>query len=344
MLITGGPGRPIGLGEQIHEAIEDINSSKKVRAGFAYATEAGVSSLCENDSGRDWRDEVRSKWIIGIDQGITEPDALRALDNHRNAEVRVLVPGGDITRQSLYVRPRFHAKVVFIQSEATGAAHLINSSANMTASALEDRPTNYEVGTIQSTGSGLTDADVQEFDEWWEHAWSRSQEVTGRLLTTYEDVRDDWFDSNPDIQEFESSESVNHASEAECLFIETRAMTGGSRNQIELSEELSPFIEDRYGEITIEFDGVTHTGCSVSPRVTDPPFGMNITPVYLPTGYDYTYSYVHLEKLPFGAGEEPIYGLTVADPSDNIVDQWRERADTQGHRDQTGGGREYGYY
>jgi len=343
MLITGGPGRPIELSERIHEAIGNV-VSPKVRAGFAYATESGITSLCEDEQGVDWRDEGQSEWIVGIDQGITEPDALRELANHGHAEVRVLVPGGEINRRALYTRPRFHAKVVFIQSEASGDAYLINSSANMTASALEDTPTNYEVGTIQSTETGLTNTDIQRFNEWWEYAWNRSQVVTDEFLRNYEEVRDDWFEDNPEIQEFESSESVNHASEATCLYIETRAMTGGSRNQIELSEELSPFIEDRYGEITIVYNGSTHTGCSVSPRVTDPPFGMNITPVYLPTGYDYTDSCIHLEKLPFDANEEPRYELTVADPGDDIVNQWRMRAGTQGVRDQTGGGREYGYY
>lgn len=344
MFVTGGPGRPIQLGEKIHEAVGDIPSPRKVRAGFAYATEGGISSLCVNDSRADWRDEVRSKWIIGIDQGITEPEALRNLAHHSDADVRVLVPGGELNRKALYLRPRFHAKVVFLQSEADDEAYLVNSSANMTASALEDIPTNYEVGTIQSMDSGLTDSDIDAFDEWWEYAWNRSQELTDEFLTEYEDLRDDWFEDNPEIREFESSESVNHASEADCFYIETRAMTGGSRNQIELSEELSPFIEDRHGEITIVFEGTTHTGCSVSPRVTDPPFGMNITPVYLPTGHDYTDSFVHLEKLPYDPGQEPRYELTVADPGDDIVDGWSERAATSGVRDHTGGGREYGYY
>jgi len=71
---------------------------------------------------------------------------------------------------------------------------------------------------------------------------------------------------------------------------------------------------------------------------------MNITPVYLPTGHDYTDSYVHLEKLPYDPGQEPRYELTVANPSDDIVDEWRERTATNGVRDHTGGGREYGYY
>ena len=344
MFVTGGPGKPIELGEKIHEAVEDTASLRKVRAGFAYATEGGISSLCENDSGIDWRDEVRSKWIIGIDQGITEPDALRNLADRGDADVRVLVPSGELNRRALYRRPRFHAKVVFLQSEATGDAFLVASSANMTASALEDIPTNYEVGTVQSTDTGLTDSDIDAFDEWWEYAWNQSRELTDEFLREYTNLREEWLNDNPEIHEFESSESVNHASEADCFYIETRAMTGGSRNQIELSEETSPFIEEERGEITIIFGGTTHTGCSVSPRVTDPPFGMNITPVYLPTGHDYTDSYIHLEKLSFNSGQEPKYELTVADPGDEIVAEWSEKAATDGVRDHTGGGREYGYY
>jgi hypothetical protein len=32
------------------------------------------------------------------------------------------------------------------------------------------------------------------------------------------------------------------------------------------------------------------------------------------------------------------------DYPDDIVDEWRQRSDRDGVRDQTGGGREYGYY
>jgi HKD family nuclease len=344
MFVTGGPGKPINLGEKMHEAVEDTESPKKVRAGFAYATESGISSLCEDDSGEDWRNEVQSEWIIGIDQGITEPDALRNLADYSDAQVRVLVPGGELNRRALYRRPRFHAKVVFLQSQVEDSAFLVTSSANMTASALEDIPTNYEVGTVQSMDSGLTNSDIDEFNEWWEHAWNQSMELSDEFLTKYKNIRNDWFDDNPEIQEFESSESVNHVSEADCFYIETRAMTGGSRNQIELSEELSPFIEEEGGEITIIYEGTTHTGRPVNPRITDPPFGMNITTVYLPTGPDYTNSYIHLEKLSYDPGEEPRYELTVADPSDDLVDEWKEEASTNGVSGQTGGGREFGFY
>jgi len=344
MFLTGGPGKPIELGDSIHEAVDDLPTPRHVRTGFAYVTKGGISALCENEAGDDWRDRASTQWIIGVDQGITEPDALREISDHPDSEVRVLVPGGDLNRDALYRRPRFHAKVAMIESLAAGDAHLVTTSANMTASALEDRPTNYEVGLVQSTNSGLTDEDVEAFDDWWDSAWERSQEVTEGFLTEYERIRGDYFDRNPDVPEYESSVTVNHASEADHLYIETWAMTGGSGNQIEFNTELSPFIDTRYGQITIILNGATHTDCSVSPRTTDPPFGQEITPLYLPTGNDYTHSVLHFEKLSSSPSGQPQYELTVADPGDDIIDEWRQRAERDGVKSQTGGGREYGYY
>jgi hypothetical protein len=231
-----------------------------------------------------------------------------------------------------------------IESRSSEDATLVASSANMTASALEDRPTNYEIGMSQSTETGLTDADIGAFDEWWDSAWERSQQVTGGFLDEYENLRDDYFGSNPDIQEYESSVTVNHASEADHMWLETWEMTGGSGNQIELNTELSPFIDSEYGQITITLNGATHTDCSVSHRTTDPPFGQEITPVYLPTGNDYTHSFLHFEKLLSDSSSQPRYELTVADPDDDVVDEWRQRSVGDGVKSQTGGGREYGYY
>lgn len=344
MFFTGGPGKPIELGDQIHSAIDDVSSPGEVRIGFAYATKSGISSLCVDDSGTDWRNKTASKWMIGLDQGITEPAALRELANHSDTDLRVLIPGGKLNRDALYRRPRFHAKVAMIESGSSGESHLVTTSANMTASALEDKPTNYEIGMTQSTSTGLTNSDIDAFDEWWESAWSRSQQVTDSLLGEYDRIRDDYFGDNPDIREFESSTSVNHASEAKHLWIETKKMTGGSGNQVEFNTELSPFIASEYGEITIIFNGTTYDNCSVTPRVTDPPFGQEITPVYLPTGFDYTHSTIHLERLSDDPSGRPQYELTVADQSNDIVDEWRQKADRDGVRGQTGGGRDYGYY
>ena len=231
--------------------------------------------------------------------------------------------------------------------ECTGAsneAYLITTSANLTASALDNLPTNYEVGMMQSADSGLTSADLDEFRDWWDSAWSRSSPITANFLNEYERIREDFLDNNPEIRQYESSTTVTHASEATHLWIETRKMTGGSGNQIELSEDLSPFIDAQYGEIVVEFEGNTYPNRSVTPRVTDPPFGVAITPVYLPTKTDYKNKFILLKRLSSTQSGKPRYELTVANPGDDIVDEWRDRSRNNGFIYQTGGGREYGYF
>jgi HKD family nuclease len=215
MFFAGGPGRPIELGESVQEAVANTSTPCRVRIGFAYVTQGGIPSLCEDNSGSDWRDMASSEWLIGVDQGITEPGALRELSAHKDADVRVLIPSGNLSRDALYKRPRFHAKVALVESTSVNnAASLITTSANLTASALDNLPTNYEIGMMQSTSGGLTSDDIDEFSEWWESAWSRSTPITDDFLAEYEDIREDFLDNNPDIQKYESSTTVTQASEA----------------------------------------------------------------------------------------------------------------------------------
>lgn len=347
MFFAGGPGRPIPLHDYIHDSLEDIDEPRRVRAGFAYATDDGIDQLC-TDNGDDWRDAVSAKWIIGLDQGLTTPSAIENLDSQGDAEVRVLYPGNALTREALTRRPRFHAKLLFLESgQIQGQEHLITTSANMTGSALGSVPTNYEVGLVKSRDSGLSDAEVDEFETWWDLAWSESEPVTDDLIETYAELREEFRDDNPGVSEYEEPESVEYSSEGECMWIETREMTGGSRNQVEFNEELSAFFSDSGvlpGDVDIEFQGQLYSGRPLNTRTTDPPFGVSICLIYLPTGFDYTHKVVHFEKLPSDSATTPRVRLTVAEPGDMEVERWRARSRDAGVIGETAGGREYGYY
>lgn len=347
MFFAGGPGRPIPIYDYVEESLQDIDEPREVRAGFAYATEDGISDLC-TANGDDWRDDVRSKWIIGLDQGITSVGALEDLNDRPDTEVRVIYPGDTLTRETLNRRPRFHAKILFLESDRTsGQEHLITTSANMTGSALGRLPTNYEVGLVKSRGSGLSDDEVETFEDWWELAWSESEPVTADLLDRYEEARSAYRDRNPDVSEYERAETVEYASDAEGLYAETLAMTAGSRNQLELPQDCTGFFSESGtlpANVDIQYGGRTYPDCSLGTRVTDPPFGVEICLLYLPTEFDYQYSVVHLEKVESGSPGNPVFEMTIADTDDDIVDEWRERARRDGVVDETAGGREYGYY
>lgn len=134
---------------------------------------------------------------------------------------------------------------------------------------------------------------------------------------------------------------------ADNLWIETREMTGGARNQVEFSENLSPFFSysgSLPGEIDIRFRGNLYNGRPVSSRTTDPPYEVPICLVYLPTGFDYAHKVIHFEKLSSDSTTTPRVELKVASSGDDIIDDWRESSRRSGVIGETNGGREYGYY
>lgn len=347
MFFAGGPGRPIPIHDYVQESLADIDSPKQVRAGFAYATSDGLGELCA-ENGNDWRDDAESKWIIGLDHGLTSIDVLEELDNHPNTEVRVIFPGDGLTRETLNKRPRFHAKLLYLESGSTpDQEHLITTSANMTGSALGRLPTNFEVGLVKSRNSGLSDDEVDTFEDWWDLAWSESVQVTDELIEAYTVAKAAYQDENPGVSEYENTDTVEYASDADHLYLETLKMTAGSRNQLELNQECTRFFSDsgtlpNFVDITCGDFGPDE--CTLTTRTTDPPFGVEIGLLYLPTEFDYQYSVVHLEKAGIGDSGNPVFEMTIADSHDDVVDDWRNHAESRGGIGETRGGREYGYY
>jgi hypothetical protein len=133
---------------------------------------------------------------------------------------------------------------------------------------------------------------------------------------------------------------------ADNLWIETREMTGGARNQVEFSENLSPFFSYSGSlpeEIEIRFEGNLYTERPVSSRTTDPPYDVPICLVYLPTGFDYSHKFIHFEKIPTDYFA-PRIELKMASSGDDIIDRWRDSSRKSGVIGETNGGREYGYY
>lgn len=139
---------------------------------------------------------------------------------------------------------------------------------------------------------------------------------------------------------------VTSIGDADNLWIETREMTGGARNQVEFSTALSPFFSysgSLPDEVEIRFKRDLHTDRPVRSRTTDPPYEVPICLVYLPTDVDYAHKYIHFEKVDTEYFA-PRLKLKMASPGDSIIDEWRESSRKSGVTDETNGGREYGYY
>lgn len=105
---------------------------------FAFATMKGVRLLYASlaDASAGWA-AARKRWVISIDSGITEPEALSFLLDQPRTEVRV--PGAEqlLSRRLRPVR-RFHPKTLLLERRVEGfvPAAVIVGSANLTLSGL----------------------------------------------------------------------------------------------------------------------------------------------------------------------------------------------------------------
>ena len=60
--------------------------------GFAYVTKRGAENFIQNLSSPDW-ENIEKRFIVGINQGISEPVAIKLLQNENNSQVRLFFKG-----------------------------------------------------------------------------------------------------------------------------------------------------------------------------------------------------------------------------------------------------------
>ena len=106
---------------------------------FAYATKKGVKLLCETLEAVSANWNATSKiWIVSIDFGHTEPEAITELIGLPNSQV--LIPyASEVLRQRLRPRHTFHGKTLVCYQGDTidhGKGGILVGSANMTMSGL----------------------------------------------------------------------------------------------------------------------------------------------------------------------------------------------------------------
>ncbi len=149
-----------------------LPSFTRVDAAVAYASLGGVELLLDRArASRSWG-SAQLRFLISIDSGFTEPEALARLAAVPGAEVRV--PNAEVVLKRADLRPArpFHPKAYLIHSNTfEAAAAMISGSANLTISALS---TGAEVITdrhwpTRSPRSGT--AGYSEFLAWFDDAW-----------------------------------------------------------------------------------------------------------------------------------------------------------------------------
>ena len=124
---------------EIKQAILDVASNAQFEglfAAVAYSTIAGSVALVEGLRSvmQNWS-KVKKEWLISVDYGLTEPDALEYLQKLPKSQVRVH-DGIDVINRKLQPIRSFHPKVYFFLGEAPGILGLVSGSANLTLSGL----------------------------------------------------------------------------------------------------------------------------------------------------------------------------------------------------------------
>lgn len=141
-----------------------------VHVAMAYASIAGARTLLGVFANRKIK---QSQWLIGLDDVITQPGAIKLLMGLENAEVRI---AGFADSSS-----RFHPKVVRFRSfNETKKELLMIGSANLTSNAFSG---NSEAVVFLECESA---EDKREFLKIWQELWSQGHTPTKDELSNYE--------------------------------------------------------------------------------------------------------------------------------------------------------------
>ena len=124
MLHLGRPRRSIQLAAEISRIVRGSETRARVLAGFAYANLPGVEAIRGISDHDDWTSHADGQWILGIANGVTEPRAIRSLVERPSQEVRLFVPGRRLSLAGLVRTPRFHAKVIAVETRTTNQTKL----------------------------------------------------------------------------------------------------------------------------------------------------------------------------------------------------------------------------
>src|SRR5688572_25893560 len=79
----------------------------KARVAFAFVSRSGTSAFLSRVQGIPGWPGLRKELLVGIHQGITDPDAVRSLSSAPNAACRMFVPKGRLNGAALFAAPLF---------------------------------------------------------------------------------------------------------------------------------------------------------------------------------------------------------------------------------------------
>lgn len=165
-----------------------------IRVAMAYATQSGSRDLCRRleSSMQRWT-KTRKEWLLSIDFGRTEPDAITLLGNLKNSEVRLANARAVLDRR-LIPEICFHPKTYVFESKDNPAFGLFVGSANLTLSGLH---TGSEHATAHLWLPPFTAEEkvelvrVKDSLKWWNEAWGKATKTNAAIIQEYLKLRSD---------------------------------------------------------------------------------------------------------------------------------------------------------
>lgn len=167
----------------------------------AYATTQGCQMVTEDfqELIPNW-DQLRKRWLVSFDFGITDPGALTLLSGLPHSEVRV--PNAlEVIRTRLRPAVRFHPKLYLFE----GVGHsLFSGSANLTPSGLIR---NQEQGVFQAWTPPLSASNTRTLRSWAQQKafieieYDKGELLTEDLLARYTAARDRYRQKTPYVPE-----------------------------------------------------------------------------------------------------------------------------------------------
>jgi len=350
-------------GTMYHGLMQTASSASydRLTVVMAYATKIGCELLVEGFKTEitSWK-QMKKRWLVSVDLGVTEPDALVYLAELPNSVVRV--PNRETSSVELLGVPfRFHSKLYFFESRGDREKiALFSGSCNLTQSGLF-------FNTEQATAFILTPP-ISKRDRPFLLNLKRQRTIIERMFRSSSSLSDDLLEkyralwrptnlprierkrftntlgSNPVIN---LSEAVSLAS-AEAFWVKVTNKVVKNRgkdkpgNQIDLHRGSRVFFgfgvgevppNTVFGSVPIRFKGSTSTfsvrfGNNYMDKI-------NLPPLQTPRTYA-------AKTLLFTRNRDGVYDLTIG--SSRLEKLWRKMSADQGTVYQMQSGRPYGVF